>query len=66
MAETERKPKSQYNSKSHPEFIQSFQQERKIEKKIRKEQKEIWGGGALTLIWQDAPITSLSVSQFLR
>ena len=44
MAETKRKPQSQHNQQPNSEFIQSFQQKRKIEKKIRKEQKEIWGG----------------------
>ena len=55
--------KSQYNSKSHPEFIQSFQQERKIEKKIRKEQKKIWRGGRIALTHHRLPaICTLFIS----
>ncbi|MBQ2907851.1 MAG: hypothetical protein IJE47_08820 [Bacteroidales bacterium] len=55
--------KSQYNSKSYPEFIQSFQQERKIEKKIRKEQKKILGGGRMALTHHRLPaICTLFIS----
>ena len=55
--------KSQYNSKSYPEFIQSFQQERKIEKKIRKEQKKIWGRGRMALTHHHLPaICTLFIS----
>ena len=55
--------KNQYNSKSYPEFIQSFQQERKIEKKIRKEQKKIWGRGRMVLTHHRLPaICTLFIS----
>ena len=55
--------KSQYNSKSYPEFIRSLQQERKIEKKIRKEQKKIWGGGRMALTHHRLPaICTLFIS----
>ena len=55
--------KSQYNSKSYPEFIQSFQQERKIEKKIRKEQKKIWGRGRMAMTHHRLPaICTLFIS----
>ena len=55
--------KSQYNSKSYPEFIQSFQQERTIEKKIRKEQKKIWRGGRMAMTHHRLPaICTLFIS----